>query len=165
MIFGISTYLMSYLLSPIMYMFLVDPPSQLLEQVWYLSYSQVLMHSTHWLQPTGTPQTVQTPSPSVPQSCIPVLEGPPINPFHNAPSDTLNAKISLSKNNQKKKIYYINLLGCPEESITLYGSTQTSLPNHNEHDMHSSIINSSTNDLAMLTISVLYKWTNRWWMN
>ena len=88
---------MSYLLDPLMHMFLTDLPSHLLVWVWYLSCSQVLQHSTHWIHPNGPPHTAQTRSPSALKCCIPVFAGPPLNTSHNAPSAILKAKLLLSR--------------------------------------------------------------------
>ena len=62
MILGISTYLISYLLDPLLSMMLTTPYSKLPVWSWYLSCSQVLQHSTHWLHPTEPPQTSQASS-------------------------------------------------------------------------------------------------------
>ena len=64
MLLGTRTYYMLYLFEAILFKFLMDTTSWLLARDWYLPSSQVTMHSTHWIQPSGPPQSAQnTPHP------------------------------------------------------------------------------------------------------
>ena len=108
MILGVSTYFMPYLLDPLMSMLMEAPHSHILVCVWYLLCSRFQRHSTHFIHPTGPPQTAQTPSPSAISNIEAVFLGPPVNITHHAPSATLNAHF-FSQDNQHKNLDYIKL--------------------------------------------------------
>ena len=75
---------------------------------WYLSSYQVTTYSTHWIQPNGTLQATQTPSPSATSICIISSLVPTMKTYNPAPSATPKAAFSPSVPIEKK-LDYINI--------------------------------------------------------